>query len=119
MINAFTSHDRGNDMSTKPTRTLTPLMRASSIGHLEMVLELLSEGADVNERGPRDSTALMFAAGGGHLDVVKALVQHGADLQAREAGGWTALTHAEEDNDKAIIEYLLRAEQSVKRVANF
>ena len=81
-------------------------MRASAIGHVEIVRELIEEGADVNQRGPRGATALMFAAGGGHLEVVKELVASGADLQATEEGGWDALRHAEEDNDQEIIVFL-------------
>ena len=85
---------------------LTPLMRASAIGHVEIVRELIEEGADVNQRGPRGATALMFAAGGGHLEVVKELVAYGADLAATEEGGWNALRHAEEDNDEEVATFL-------------
>lgn len=84
----------------------TALMHAASLGQVERVLELLSEGEDVNAKGPRGSTALMFAAGGGHLEVVQALVDHGAELHAREDGGWTAMHHAFEDGETEIVEYL-------------
>lgn len=100
-------------MSPKTSTSLTPLMRASSIGHFHTVQELLEDGADVNERGPRDSTALMFAAGGGHLDVVKLLVEHGADVTAREAGGWTARCHADADDDREVAAFLEEAERSM------
>ena len=56
------------------TGTFTRLMRASAFGNLELVKELLSEGAAINEKGPRGSTALMFAASGGFLEIVHDLV---------------------------------------------
>ncbi|MCB0322137.1 MAG: ankyrin repeat domain-containing protein [Bdellovibrionales bacterium] len=92
------------------TTSLTPLMRACAIGHIEVVQQLLDEGVDVNVRGPRGSTALMFAAGGGHLDVVKILVARGADLSVREDGGWTARMHAE-DEDIEVAKFLEEAEK--------
>ncbi|MFN8388919.1 MAG: ankyrin repeat domain-containing protein [Bdellovibrionota bacterium] len=98
-------------MEPRPSRYLTPLMRAAAVGHLEIVEELLNDGADVNERGPRDSTALMFAAGGGHLEIARMLVERGADIDAREAGGWTALCHAKEDNDGEMVTLLELAKQ--------
>lgn len=82
-------------MSVASLPFLTPLMRAAAIGHLEVVRQLLQEGADVNFRGPRGSTALMFAAGGGHLEIVQVLVENGADVLLKEDGGWTARMHAE------------------------
>lgn len=86
--------------------SLTPLMRAAAIGHVERVEELLSDGVDVNARGPRGSTALMFAAGGGHLEIVRLLMENGADARLREDGGWSALDHAREDDESGIVEYL-------------
>ena len=97
--------------SRQTSRPLTPLIRASAIGHTELVRELLSDAVmsgprALDERGPRDSTALMFAAGGGHIEVVQLLVQHGADPFLVEAGGWTALDHALADGEIEVIAYL-------------
>lgn len=94
------------------TSSLTPLMRASAIGHVDVVKELISEGVNVNERGPRNSTALMFAAGGGHLEVVKELVEAGANIEDREEGGWNACDHAVEDGHHDIIRFLVTCKES-------
>ena len=96
-------------MSRVVSKELTPLMRASAIGHLAAVKGLLNDGADVNVRGPRDSTALMFAVGAGHLEIVRELVHHGADIHAREEEGWTAVRLAKEDVYGDIVDYLQRA----------
>ena len=64
-------------MSTRSS-ALTPLMRASAIGHEAIVKDLLVDGVDVNVKGPRGSTALMFAASSGSLEIVQALVENGA-----------------------------------------
>jgi ankyrin repeat protein len=99
-------------MSNVSLPFLSPLMRAAAIGHIELVRELIAEGADINQRGPRGSTALMFAAGAGHLDVVQELVQRGADLLVREDGGWTARMHAEIDEETEVVAFLEMVEQA-------
>lgn len=97
-------------MASHFPKYLTPLMRASAIGHVERVTDLIeADGVDVNECGPRNSTALMFAAGSGHLEVVKVLVEHGARLDMREEGGWTPLMHAQADGCQDVEEFLRRA----------
>ena len=94
------------------TGTFTRLMRASAFGNLELVKDLLNEGAEINEKGPRGSTALMFAASGGYLEIVRELVSHGADVGAEEDGGWSALRHAEEDGHRDVASFLVSCEQS-------
>lgn len=84
------------------TVSLTPLMRAAAIGHLEVVKAWIDEGVDINERGPRGSTALMYAAAGGHADVVALLLDHEADPTPREQGGWDALDHALADGHEEV-----------------
>lgn len=93
-------------MSRVVSRELTPLMRASAIGHLAAVRGLLQDGVDVNVRGPRNSTALMFAVCAGHLEIVRELVHHGADIEAAEEEGWTAVRLAKEDGYREIVDYL-------------
>lgn len=99
-------------MNTRLQPFLTPLMRAAAIGHIDLVKDLISDGADINQRGPRGSTALMFAAGAGHLDIVRELVESGADIEAREDGGWTAKMHAEVDHESEVAEFLTMIEQT-------
>jgi ankyrin repeat protein len=75
------------------------LVRASEIGNLRRVRELLDSGADANATiGDKDletqRSALDAAAQNGHLGVVEALALAGARMDTGEHGGTTALTFA-------------------------
>lgn len=65
----------------------TALIAASFNGHLEIVRELLSQGAEINARDKEGRTALMVASTGGHEEVVRQLLSRGADVNARTVGG--------------------------------
>jgi len=49
----------------------TPLMEASSAGHVDIVALLLNHNASVNAQSSSGNTALMYACAGGHEEVVK------------------------------------------------
>lgn len=59
----------------------SPLGKAASAGHLDMVKFLMENGAKVNHHHPSHKrTPLKHAAYKGHLHVVKHLHEQGADL---------------------------------------
>lgn len=49
----------------------TPLMEASSAGHIEIIELLIRHGADVNAQSSTGNTPLMYACAGGHVEAVK------------------------------------------------
>ncbi|CAM9371448.1 unnamed protein product [Discosporangium mesarthrocarpum] len=66
----------------------TPLIIASSQGHLSVVKHLLQRGADVNATDHRGDTALSTAYFFGKVEVVKALLaQAGIDTEIRNIQG--------------------------------
>lgn len=76
----------------KPTTndSQTALRVASFRGHLEIVRELLSQGADVDARDEEGGTALMAASTLGHETVVRELLAMRADVNAYNKWGGSA-----------------------------
>jgi ankyrin repeat protein len=59
----------------------TPLLAASSYGHLPFVDLLILHGADLHLANIEGATPLMMAAKSCHLEVVKLLVERGAVVE--------------------------------------
>ena len=72
---------------------LPELVYAASLGELEQVEQLLSQGIDVNQTDDEGYSALQAAAENGYLEVVQLLVSKGADVQHKAP--YTALELAE------------------------
>ncbi|KAL3442265.1 ankyrin repeat-containing domain protein [Aspergillus insuetus] len=73
----------------------TPLIWASSSGHLRVVEYLLGKNPPIEEKDLNGRAALSWAAGNGHLAVVWSLLRQGADPKAtdkkkRDALMWAA-----------------------------
>ena len=87
---------------------------AATHGQLEMVRELLKQGASVDLQNSFGTTALMSAAYQGHLSIVLLLLQHSAnpDLQSNEGG--TALMMTAYQGHEACVQALLRAEANTE-----
>ena len=60
------------------TYTKTPLLIASSKGHLEVVKILLRSSVDINQEGADNETPLSVAACNGHREIVTLLLTNGA-----------------------------------------
>lgn len=74
---------------------ITPLIAASSEGHLEVVKLLVAAKANVDAKDQDQTTALMAAAARGHVDVARELVAvAGAAVNEQNADGHTALMFA-------------------------
>eukprot|EP00578_Thalassiosira_sp_NH16_P016295 CAMPEP_0181127708 /NCGR_PEP_ID=MMETSP1071-20121207/28344_1 /TAXON_ID=35127 /ORGANISM="Thalassiosira sp., Strain NH16" /LENGTH=944 /DNA_ID=CAMNT_0023213469 /DNA_START=147 /DNA_END=2981 /DNA_ORIENTATION=+ len=75
---------------------VTPLLAASSEGHVPIVKKLLSTGkADVNAKDKEGTNSLMAAAARGHLECIQALiVAEGIDVNSQNVDGHTALMFA-------------------------
>lgn len=79
----------------------TALHHAARNGDLEIVEQLVSNGADVNVTSDHGHFPLYCAAGHGHVETTQYLVEHGADLQARLSDGKTVVEWLKQyaDND--------------------
>jgi len=86
---------------------VTPLITASSMGHLEVVKFLLKEGADVNLGDKDGVTAFMEACVVGHNKVVDALLEAGAHVDTVAKSGVTALWLASSEGQLETIKKLL------------
>jgi len=84
------------------------LHRAAWTGGLQLVCELLAQGADPNTRDSDECTALHIAAGTGHADVARALLEGGAkpDVKGLDAG-FTPLHFAVLKGHREVVEVLL------------
>ena len=58
---------------------------------VDLVADLIKEGANVNEKGYDGWTSLHAASQNGHAAVVQTLLELGADVAATNKCGWTAL----------------------------
>ena len=107
--------ERGNKPEESVKNGVSPLRRAASLGHADVVQVLVDSGVDINEfecpygfvRHGR--TPLMEASHeGGHLDVVRVLVQGGASLNDNLTGA-TALYYASSFGHTEIVRTLVEA----------
>nr|KAF6307998.1 kinase D interacting substrate 220 [Myotis myotis] len=85
----------------------TPLMIAAEQGSLEIVKELIKNGANCNLEDLDNWTALISASKEGHLHVVEELLKCGGNLEHRDMGGWTALMWACYKGRTDVVELLL------------
>lgn len=91
----------------------TPLFVATQFGHLDLIEQLLNNGAEINHRNQANMTALILAAGVGRDDIVAFLLSQGrhksssADPNLTTKGGSTALYVAAEYGHDDVVNTLL------------
>jgi uncharacterized protein len=85
----------------------TPLLHASSEGHVGVVRWLLDEGAAINQQQDRMRTALWCACSDGHAPMVRLLVERGADPSLATSWGSTPLMVASEKGHPEVVRFLL------------
>ncbi|MCX5470025.1 ankyrin repeat domain-containing protein [Acinetobacter nematophilus] len=83
---------------------LPELVYAASLGDIEQVEQLLSQGIDPNQTDEEGYSALQAAAENDHLEIVKCLVNKGADTHYKAQ--YTALELAEMAGNEKIVVYL-------------
>jgi len=108
--------DAGCDVNALGEDDCTPLIDASSAGHLSAVESLIKKGADAAFPGSEfGNTPLISAAGNGHGEIVELL----CPLSNVDAPGWwglTAMTCAAENGHVSCIEALIRAKANVNTI---
>jgi ankyrin repeat protein len=95
----------------------TPLMLASTQGHVGVVRWLLDKGAAINAREVQGRTALYFACFSGRATVVVVLAERGADPTIASFPGFTPLIIASLQAHLEVVRFLL-GHPSVKASIN-
>ena len=83
-----------------------PLIAACNRGNLELVRELLKNGADINTFDVNNNTLLLIACENNNIDIVKLLLEKGANIEQHNNKG-TPLLIACEMNHVDIVKLLL------------
>ena len=65
----------------------TPLHKAASVNHIEMVKLLLENGANINVKDDSDHSPLHLAIHGGHGELAKLLIESGAYIHSKNYNG--------------------------------
>jgi ankyrin repeat protein len=86
----------------------SPLIYASSLGHVETVGELLSHGAAIDAKDCIGATALHHACDKGHIAAAKRLVRAGAEVNALTNTNATPLLAACKLENRELAAFLLR-----------
>ncbi|MGO9796182.1 MAG: ankyrin repeat domain-containing protein [Terracidiphilus sp.] len=114
------------DKKLPPPDTSSPLISASVSGNIEVVRDLIENGADVNGRDARGNFPLYAAVVGDHADVVELLIKKGANVNQTKAmdvlpvmeRNSTALDAASVVGDETVVELLVNAGADVNAFAN-
>ena len=93
---------------TKQERLNNELIDIAEYGNLEIVKNLIKQGADINAKDDDGNTVLMWSSREGHLDIVKFLIDKGADIEIKNSNGESALMiNAKSTGSLKVIKYLL------------
>ncbi|KAG0693344.1 Ankyrin repeat domain-containing protein 29 [Chionoecetes opilio] len=85
----------------------TPLILAAANSHVDLVRELLEQGAESNATRHTGTGALFFAAQGGFLDIVTVLLDRGCSINQASKDGGTALIVAAQCGHMDVVQVLL------------
>lgn len=97
---------------------ITPLMRASEKGDIDMLSVLLVQGVKLDEQDNKGWTALIYAAGQGQLTTAEKLLASGAAVDARDKNGAAALHHAAARGALDVASLLLKHGADINAVDN-
>jgi ankyrin repeat protein len=85
------------------------LREAAETADVELLQQLLEEGADVNLANWYGRSALMAAAQSGDAQVTRLLVEARAHVNCANKTGWTCLMYASCNGHADLVSYLLRS----------
>jgi len=95
----------------------SPILLAATLNKLEILNELIANGADPDAKNLNGITPLMIAADMGHVSIVEALLEAGADKYI-ELHGSTALDMAKDEGHSEVVRILEEAEAENALMAN-
>lgn len=102
-------HYAGDDLDESVAHGITPLMRASLVGRLDIVEELLACHVDIHALNDDGNTALWLACVSRQIPLVKALIDAGIELDHRNLMGATAMMYTASSDRPEILALLLQA----------
>ena len=97
----------GDDPDAVGEHGMTPLMRASKLGDVETVFELLQAGSALDATNADGNNALWLACMGESLDAMDVLIRAGIALNHQNDNGATCLMVAASTGKHAVVEMLL------------
>ena len=97
----------------------SPLHVATKLGHHEIVLDLLKNGAKVNLKTKKGESALHLASENGYVETVIELIKNGANVNAEDINGLTPLHKAVEKEDLKIVTELLNLKQVIPNIESY
>jgi hypothetical protein len=96
--------------AASPTMTRSPddaLLGAAKNRNMNLLQQLLAEGADVNHQNFNGETALHIAASLGNIQMVQYLINQGANVNARTGTLWMPIHHAIRFNHPKVANFLI------------
>lgn len=106
------------NVNEKDDNGWTLLHFASNYGNLEIVKELLKNGASIDEKDNIGQTSLYDASRLNHLEIVKELLKNGAFINAKSITGWTSLYLAAYHDHLELVKELLKNNAQVNEQNN-
>ncbi|XP_078322131.1 uncharacterized protein LOC111113907 isoform X1 [Crassostrea virginica] len=97
----------------------TPLVTASSLGHIDIVDLLIKVGAVCNKIGEYGTTPLCEASRAGHVDIVDLLIKSGADCNKSGEYGTTPLCYASYAGHVDIVDLLIKSGADCNKSGEF
>jgi rhodanese-related sulfurtransferase len=98
-----------DDLDAVLDNGITPLMRASKLGEVGAVFELLQAGADLHATNIDGNNALWMACVGESIETMDVLIRAGIDMNHQNDNGATCLMYAASTGKHAVVEKLLNS----------
>jgi ankyrin repeat protein len=112
---------QGFNIRTRDNHGCTPLLHASSRGHLFLVQYFLNNGSNVDERDKNGLTALHFAILIGDFELVRFLLSSGATVDAKDVYGKTPSDIVEEylyESYQKILHVIIKIPKDFREIEN-
>lgn len=107
MEGAMQALAKGAKIDTKDGNGRTPLMLASKMGHIPLVIVYLDRNASKDLKDQNGQSALSHACLNNQLDAVRILLEQGADTESKAKNGQTGLMMAAENGYHDVMGLLL------------
>ncbi|XP_078311003.1 uncharacterized protein LOC111115920 [Crassostrea virginica] len=108
-INGSKNTDGGAYCKKSDGKHTSPLCKASSAGHVDIVDLMIKSGADCNKSDGYGATPLFYALRAGHVDIVDLLIKSGADCNKSNGYGATPLCQASRAGHVDIVDLLIKS----------